>query len=125
VGIEDADFVIGQAHVGDLRIEWQGTCAARVRASKGRVRIRCLWISSCALTVTWRWKWSHWRPPGGDFVAFHIEEVAHRAKGLADQQFESAFGGLEFVAFILQLLDALPATHGGSSLPGGRRGRAA
>src|ERR1035437_4547906 len=44
--------------------------------------------------------------PGRDFVAFDIEEVQAGAEGFADQQLEGAFGGFEFVALVLQLLDA-------------------
>ena len=45
VGIEDADFVVGQADVGDLRVELaKGTCAGRRggrRRGRGRSRWRC------------------------------------------------------------------------------------
>ena len=44
---------------------------------------------------------------GGDFVALHVEEVHAGVQGFADQQLEGAFGGFEFVAFVLHLLDAL------------------
>ena len=43
----------------------------------------------------------------GDVVAHHFEEIQAGMQGLADQQLEGAFGGFEFVALMLQLLDAL------------------
>ncbi len=43
----------------------------------------------------------------GDFVAHHVEEVHAGVQGFADQQLEGAFGGFEFVALVLHLLDAL------------------
>src|SRR5207244_2207722 len=42
-----------------------------------------------------------------NFVAFDVEEMQARMQRLADQQLESSLGGLEFVAQVLHLLDAL------------------
>ena len=44
---------------------------------------------------------------GGDFVAFHFEEMHAGMERLAHQQLEGAFGGFQFVAFVFHLLDAL------------------
>ena len=67
-----------------------------------------MWISSWALTVTVAVEVEVLAGGAGrDFVAFDVEEVHAGAEGFADQQFEGAFGGFEFVAFVLHLLDAL------------------
>ena len=44
---------------------------------------------------------------GGGLVAHHFEELQAGAQRLADQQFESSFGGFEFIALKLHLLDAI------------------
>ena len=62
---------------------------------------------------------------GGHFVALHVEEVHAGVQRLADQQFESALGGFEFVAFVLHLLDAFEQIRGARLRPGDRPGRAA
>src|ERR1035437_3660981 len=110
VGIEDADFVIGQADVGDLRIELGKALAqADVQGVEGAVS-----GFGGAVDIVLRLdrdggggSGGIGGGAGGDFVALDIEEVQAGAEGFADQQLEGAFGGFEFVAFVLHLLDAL------------------
>ena len=53
---------------------------------------------------------ARWAAAGGArgyFVAIDLEELQPGMERLAHQQFERSFGGFQFVAFELHLLDAL------------------
>src|SRR5512133_1869538 len=96
VGVEDADLVIGQAHVGDLRIELgEAVAQADVERVEGAVA-----GFGGGVDIVLRLE----RDGGGgngtarggagvDFVAFDVEEVRAGAKRVADEEFEGAFGG--------------------------------
>src|ERR1019366_4441179 len=109
-GIEDADFVICEADVGDLRIEpGEALAQADVEGVEGAVP-----GFGGAMNIFLRpdgdgggGSGGVGNGPGRDFVAFDVEEVQTGAEGFADKQFEGALGGFELVAFVLHLLDAL------------------
>src|ERR1035438_1195424 len=109
-GIEDADFVIGEADVGDLRIEpGKALAQADVEGVEGAVT-----GFGGAVDIVLRpdgdgggGSGGGGGGPGRALVAFDVEEVQTGAEGFADEQLEGALGGLEFVAFVLHLLDAL------------------
>src|ERR1035438_1901081 len=109
-GIEDADFVIGEADVGNLRIEpGKALAQAEVEGVEGAVT-----GFGGAVDIVLRpdrdgggGSGGVGGGPGRDLVAFDVKEVQTGAEGLADEQFAGALGGFELVAFVLHLLDAL------------------
>src|ERR1017187_6106712 len=109
-GIEDADFVIGEADVGDLRIEpGKALAQADVQGVEGAVP-----GFGGAVNIVLRpdrdgggGSGGVGGGPGRDLVAFDVEEMQTGAEGFANEQLEGAFGGFELVAFVLHLLDAL------------------
>src|ERR1019366_10042553 len=95
VGIQDADLIVGQANVGDLRIELgQALAQADVQRVEGAVS-----GFGGAVNIVLR---SHRDGGGGDggaaggagrdFVALHVEEVHAGAEGFAHRLEERGVG---------------------------------